>query len=43
MLKINQNLCKLIQIYLRLHVYTNYTQNCKITQARHGDNTSTWG
>ncbi len=34
MLKINQNLCKLLEMQLRLQVYTNYNHNCKTTKAR---------
>ncbi len=34
MLKINQNLCKLIEMSLRLQVYTNYSHNYKTTKSR---------
>jgi hypothetical protein len=34
MLKISQNLCKLVEMWLRLQVYTNYSHNCKTTKSR---------
>jgi hypothetical protein len=34
MLKISQDLCKLVEMLLRLQVYTNYNHNCKTTKAR---------
>ncbi len=34
MQKISQNLYKLIEMQLRLQVYTNYNHNCKTTKAK---------